>query len=104
MYAWYFPKGSQYQTNFDTGHCHYWLYAIVWTGSPNPENSTVLGVSMSASFGHGKEAPPKSKYIVGSATVKFDFYTSVWAGKQSIQLTTKEGETQDLHHMGAAYG
>ncbi|KAK1942620.1 hypothetical protein P3T76_006119 [Phytophthora citrophthora] len=95
MYAWYFPKGSQFQMNIDTGHRHYWSFAIVWTGSPNPENSTVLGVSMSSS-GYGKKAPPKSKYVVDGTTVKFDSYASFWTGKMAIQLTKKEGETQDL--------
>ncbi|GMF35969.1 unnamed protein product [Phytophthora fragariaefolia] len=96
MYAWYFPKGRQYMNNMDTGHRHYWLYAIVWTDSSSPANSTILGVSMSAGVGYGKETPPKSKYIVDSTTVKFDSYWNFWSGKQAIQLTTKEGETQDL--------
>eukprot|EP00644_Phytophthora_capsici_P006524 jgi/Phyca11/118674/e_gw1.36.305.1 len=95
MYAWYFPKGNEFQANFDSGHRHYWSYAIVWTGSPNPENSTVLGVSMSSS-GYGKKAPPKSKYVIDGTTVKFDSYVSFWASKQAIRLTKKEGEAQDL--------
>ncbi|OWZ18188.1 Necrosis inducing protein NPP1 [Phytophthora megakarya] len=96
MYTWFFPKGEQYQTNLDTGHRYLWLYAIVWTDSPNPDNSTILGVSMSANIGHEKEAPPDSKFVSDGTTIKFDSYLSILMGKQALQLTKTEGETQDL--------
>ncbi|OWZ18187.1 Necrosis inducing protein NPP1 [Phytophthora megakarya] len=96
MYTWFFPKGSEYQINLGSGHRYLWLYAIVWTDSPNPDTSTILGVSMSANIGHEKEAPPDSKFVSDGTTIKFDSYSSLLTGKQTLQLTTKEGETQDL--------
>ncbi|KAI9985120.1 hypothetical protein PInf_004429 [Phytophthora infestans] len=96
MYAWYFPKGPQFVLRFDTGHRHFWSYAILWTDDPNPDNSTILGVSMSGSRGYVKESSPKAKYIVKGTTVKLDSYASFWMGVQALQLTKKLGETQDL--------
>ncbi|KAE9318108.1 hypothetical protein PF008_g18572 [Phytophthora fragariae] len=96
MYAWYFPKGRQYITKYRSGHRHYWSYAIVWTDNPNPDNSTILGVSMSAGVGFRKASPPKSKFVIDGTTVKFDSYRSFWGSKQGVRLTTKSGDTQDL--------
>ncbi|OWZ00956.1 Necrosis inducing protein NPP1 [Phytophthora megakarya] len=96
MYAWFFPKGGEYHSNLDEGHRYFWSYAIVWTDNPNPDNSTILGVSMSAYIGYGKKAPPASKYVINGTTIKFDSYISMLMGKQALQLTKKEGETQDL--------
>uniref|UniRef100_H3GF80 Necrosis inducing-like protein NPP1 type n=1 Tax=Phytophthora ramorum TaxID=164328 RepID=H3GF80_PHYRM len=96
MYAWYFPKGRQYTSAYRTGHRHYWSYGIVWTDSSSPDNSTILGVSMSAGVGFGKATPPKSKYVVDGTTVKFDSFRSFWGSKMGVKLTTKEGEMQDL--------
>ncbi|KAE8898595.1 hypothetical protein PF005_g29176 [Phytophthora fragariae] len=95
MYAWYFPKGREYIRKHKSGHRHYWSYAIVWTDNPNPDNSTILGVSMLVG---GGATPPKSKYVIDGTTVKFDSYrcTSLWGGKQGVRLTTKSGGTQDL--------
>ncbi|KAI9985112.1 hypothetical protein PInf_004421 [Phytophthora infestans] len=96
MYAWYFPKSRQYVDKYRFGHRHYWSYAIVWTNNPNPDNSTILGVSMSSGVGYMKRSPPKSKYVVDGTTVKLDWYWSFWGSKQGLQLTEKSGETQDL--------
>ncbi|KAE8898635.1 hypothetical protein PF007_g22526 [Phytophthora fragariae] len=96
MYAWYFPKGRQYIYKYKSGHRHYWSYAIVWTDNPNPDNSTILGVSMSAGVGFRKASPPKSKFMIDGTTVKFDSYRSFWGSKQGVRLTTKSGDTQDL--------
>ncbi|KAE8966745.1 hypothetical protein PR001_g28304 [Phytophthora rubi] len=79
-----------------SGHRHYWSYAIVWTDNPNPDNSTILGVSMSAGVGFRKASPPKSKFVIDGTTVKFDSYRSFWGSKQGVRLTTKSGDTQDL--------
>ncbi|KAG1712799.1 hypothetical protein DVH05_000534 [Phytophthora capsici] len=76
MYAWYFPKGRQYISKYRFGHRHYWSYAIVWMDSDVPDNSTILGVSMSAGVGYSKETLPKSKYVVDGTTVKFESYNS----------------------------
>ncbi|GMF51941.1 unnamed protein product [Phytophthora fragariaefolia] len=96
MYAWYFPKGRQFISKFRTGHRHFWSYAIVWTSSGKPENSTILGVSMSAGVGFRKATPPKSKYVIDGTTVKFDSYYSFWGSKLGVRTTTKTGESQDL--------
>ncbi|KAK1942618.1 hypothetical protein P3T76_006117 [Phytophthora citrophthora] len=96
MYAWYFPKGRQYISKYRFGHRHFWSYAVVWMDSDNPDNSTILGVSMSAGVGYNKKTPPKSKYVVDGTTVKFESYHSFWGGKLAVGLTTKEGETQEL--------
>ncbi|OWZ18189.1 Necrosis inducing protein NPP1 [Phytophthora megakarya] len=96
MYAWYFPKGRQYISKYRYGHRHFWSYGIVWTDNPNPDNSTIQGVSMSAGVGYDKATPPKSKYVIDNTTVKFESYKSFWGSKQGVQLTKKEGETQDL--------
>ncbi|KAG2801478.1 hypothetical protein PC111_g19527 [Phytophthora cactorum] len=76
MYAWYFPKGRQYIRKYKSGHRHFWSYAIVWTDSPNPDNSTILGVSMPSGIGYMKRALPTFK--------------------MGIRLTKKSGDTQDL--------
>ncbi|EGZ08278.1 necrosis inducing-like protein NPP1 type [Phytophthora sojae] len=96
MYAWYFPKGRRMGDGYNSGHHHYWSYAIVWIDNPNPDNSTILGVSMSAGVGYRKASPPKSKYVVDGVTVKFDSYRSFWGSKQGVRLTTKSGDQQDL--------
>ncbi|ETI54141.1 hypothetical protein F443_03018 [Phytophthora nicotianae P1569] len=96
MYAWYFPKGRQYIRKYRSGHRHYWSYAIVWTDNPNPDNSTILGVSMSSGVGYMKRSPPKSEYVIDGTTVKFDSYNSFWGSKQGVRLTKKSGDTQDL--------
>uniref|UniRef100_H3GF45 Necrosis inducing-like protein NPP1 type n=1 Tax=Phytophthora ramorum TaxID=164328 RepID=H3GF45_PHYRM len=96
MYAWYFPKGRQYIHKYHSGHRHYWSYGIVWTDSSSPDNSTILGVSMSAGVGYRKVSPPKSKFVIDGTTVKFDSYKSFWGSKQGVRLTKKTGDTQDL--------
>ncbi|KAL3664375.1 hypothetical protein V7S43_010698 [Phytophthora oleae] len=96
MYTWYFPKGRQYIRKHRSGHRHYWSYAIVWTDNPNPDNSTILGVSMSAGVGYNKKSPPNSKLVINGTTVKFDSYRSFWGSKQGVRLTKKTGDTQDL--------
>ncbi|EGZ08279.1 necrosis inducing-like protein NPP1 type [Phytophthora sojae] len=96
MYAWYFPKGRQYVSKYRKGHRHFWSYAIVWTDSDKPDNSTIQGVSMSAGVGFRKATPPKSKYVIDGVTVKFDSYFSFWGSKVGIRTTTKTGESQDL--------
>ncbi|KAG3093002.1 hypothetical protein PI124_g16868 [Phytophthora idaei] len=96
MYAWYFPEGTQFVTKYDTGHRHFWSYAILWTDNPNPDNSTILGESMSGSRGYVKEASLKAKYIANGTTVKSDSYVGFWIGVQALRLTKKSGKTQDL--------
>ncbi|KAG3140191.1 hypothetical protein PI124_g17551 [Phytophthora idaei] len=96
MYAWYFPKGQQYIRKYKSGHRHFWSYAIVWTDSPNPGNSTILGVSMSSGVGYMKRSPPKSKFVIDGTTIKFDSYGSFWGSKQGVRLTKKSGNLQDL--------
>ncbi|GMF54059.1 unnamed protein product [Phytophthora fragariaefolia] len=93
MYAWYFPKGLQFITKFRTGHRHFWSYAIVWTDSDKPDNSTILGVS-GCRFQESHTA--KSKYVTDGTAVKFDSYYSFWGSKLGVRTTTKTGETQDL--------
>ncbi|GMF12903.1 unnamed protein product [Phytophthora lilii] len=96
MYAWYFPKGQQYISKYRSGHRHFWSYGIVWLDSDKADNSTILGVSMSAGVGFRKATPPKSKYVVDGTTVKFDSYLSFWGSKLGVRLTKKSGDTQDL--------
>ncbi|ETM00509.1 hypothetical protein L917_02776, partial [Phytophthora nicotianae] len=96
MYAWYLPKAAQFMLKFDTGHRHFWLYSMVWTDSPNPDNSTILGVSMSGSRGYVKKPSPKTKYIEKGTTIKLESYVGFWMGVQALRLTKKSGETQDL--------
>jgi hypothetical protein len=91
MYAWYFPKGRYHLS----GHRHYWEYAVVWADAPTSENSTILGVSMSAGVGHDKATPPMLKYVDGSS-VKLESYFSVLGNKAALRLTKEGGEKQDL--------
>ncbi|GMF15999.1 unnamed protein product [Phytophthora lilii] len=96
LYTWYFPKGRQHVSKYHSGHRHYWLYAIVWVDSDKPDSSTILGVSMSAGVGYGKETPPDAKYVINGTTVMFDSDYSFLGSKQGIELTTDSGDTQDL--------
>ncbi|KAF1795073.1 Riboflavin synthase-like beta-barrel [Phytophthora cactorum] len=82
-------------TKYDTGHRHFWSYAILWADNPNPDNSTILGESMSGSRGYVKEASLKAKYIANGTTVKSDSYVGFWIGVQAPRLTKKSGKTQD---------
>ncbi|KAG2511018.1 hypothetical protein JM18_008267 [Phytophthora kernoviae] len=96
MYAWYFPKARQRLSKYFYGHRHMWQWAVVWIDDPASDNSTVQGVSMSASVGYQKRSPPKSKYVDDSS-VKLDSYVDFWwSGKASLRLTEDTGETQDL--------
>ncbi|KAG2528091.1 hypothetical protein BBO99_00003371 [Phytophthora kernoviae] len=95
MYAWYFPKGRKITGGAGLGHRHNWEYAIVWIDNPALDNSTILGVSMSASFGYSKSSPPKAKHVDGFS-VKLDYYYSVILGNTALRYTEDVGETQDL--------
>ncbi|GMF12909.1 unnamed protein product [Phytophthora lilii] len=95
MYTWYFPKGRQGVS----GHRHFWEYAIVWTDTPSPDNSTLLGVSMSAGVGYEKQTPTMLKYLDGTS-VKLDSHYSLLGNKQALQLTKESGEFQDLITWG----
>ncbi|ETL86342.1 hypothetical protein L917_14222, partial [Phytophthora nicotianae] len=94
VYAWYFPKGAEFVLNHVKGHRHVWSHAIVWTDSPNPDASVILGVSLSIPTGYEKEVPPKAKYIEGEETVKLDSYVDYWVGNQSLSFTRKWGKTK----------
>ncbi|ETL33076.1 hypothetical protein L916_14411, partial [Phytophthora nicotianae] len=94
VYAWYFPKGAEFVLNHVKGHRHIWSHAIVWTDSPNPDASAILGVSLSIPTGYEKEVPPKAKYIEGEETVKLDSYVDYWVGNQSLSFTRKWGKTK----------
>ncbi|ETN14655.1 hypothetical protein PPTG_22174 [Phytophthora nicotianae INRA-310] len=96
MYAWYFPKGANPVSVFGSGHRHYWLHAIVWTDSPNPDNSTILGASMAGTTNNEKTSTVKSKYLANGTSLKLDSFVGLWTGIQALRLTKKSGETQDL--------
>ncbi|OWZ10135.1 Necrosis inducing protein NPP1 [Phytophthora megakarya] len=95
MYAWYFPKGYELISIYKSGHRHLWRFAIVWIDDPTVDNSEILGVSLNSGTGYQKRDPPKSKYVNGSS-VKIESYQSGWGFRAALQLTKKEGETQDL--------
>ncbi|EGZ08265.1 necrosis inducing-like protein NPP1 type [Phytophthora sojae] len=95
VYAWYFPKGRDFEHSFKRGHRHYWLYAILWTDSPNPDTSTILGVSVPNGF-RDKSAAPDAQFVIDGKTIKFDSYRSFTTGRQDLGLTEKTGDTQDL--------
>uniref|UniRef100_H3GUZ2 Necrosis inducing-like protein NPP1 type n=1 Tax=Phytophthora ramorum TaxID=164328 RepID=H3GUZ2_PHYRM len=95
MYTWYFPKGSETSGGIGLGHRHNWEFVVVWIDNPALDNSTILGVSMSASIGYSKRAPPKSKYIDGTS-VKVSYFYSIVFGNTALELTEDAGETQDL--------
>ncbi|KAG3246888.1 hypothetical protein PI124_g8416 [Phytophthora idaei] len=81
----------------ESGHRHLWSFVIVWTDNPNPDNSTILGVSTSPlSVNYEMKAPIELKYIVNGTTLKLDFYKDTPNGKSSIKLTEKPGRTQNL--------
>ncbi|KUF85270.1 hypothetical protein AM588_10000864 [Phytophthora nicotianae] len=96
MYAWYFPKGAFRASKYNRGHRHFWSSAIVWTDNTNPDNSAILGVSMSGSKGYVKKPSPKTKYIEKGTTLKLDSYIGFWLSNQALRLTKKSGGTQDL--------
>ncbi|KUF90201.1 hypothetical protein AM588_10002589 [Phytophthora nicotianae] len=77
------------------GHRHNWEYAIVWIDNPELENSTILGVSMSASVGYASQTPPETRYVDGDS-VKLKYYYNHLLGSTSLQLTEATGEFQDL--------
>ncbi|KAJ8575704.1 hypothetical protein ON010_g3508 [Phytophthora cinnamomi] len=95
MFTWYFPKGRQGVS----GHRHFWEYAIIWTDSPSPDNSTFLGISMSAGVGYGKQTPVLLKYMDGTS-VKLESHYSVLGNKAALELTKDSGEFQDLITWG----
>ncbi|OWZ15438.1 Necrosis inducing protein NPP1 [Phytophthora megakarya] len=96
MYAWYFPKGrGAVPLPLIFGHRHNWEYVIVWVDNPKSENSTILGVSMSASVGYASQTPPDAKYVDGSS-VKVEYYYNFLLGSTSLKLTESVGEFQDL--------
>ncbi|KAG2812532.1 hypothetical protein PC116_g19304 [Phytophthora cactorum] len=96
VYAWYFPKGRGVMpVPLLFGHRHNWEYAIVWIDNPELENTTILGVSMSASVGYASQTPPDAKYVDGNS-VKLEYYYNHFLGSTSVQLTEDSGEYQDL--------
>ncbi|CEG43310.1 NLP-like protein [Plasmopara halstedii] len=96
MYAWYFPKAAVHIGRGVSGRRHYWLHAIVWTDEENPNNSSILGVTMSAGIGLLKRTKIKSHYIIGGTTLKLMSYVSFWGRRLALKFTVKLGETQDL--------
>ncbi|KAJ8544374.1 hypothetical protein ON010_g11894 [Phytophthora cinnamomi] len=95
MYAWYFPKGREATGGVGLGHRHNWEFVVVWIDNPALDNSTILGVSMSAYLGYSKRHPPKAKYVDGTS-VKVDYYYNLVVGNTALRLTEDAGETQDL--------
>jgi hypothetical protein len=99
MYAWYFPKGRGAVplplVLRPFGHRHNWEYLVVWVDNPDIDNSTIVGVAMSASVGFSEETPPAASYLDGSS-VKVEYYYNHLLGTTALQLTSDSGETQDL--------
>ncbi|ETK95235.1 hypothetical protein L915_01800 [Phytophthora nicotianae] len=77
------------------GHRHGWEYAIVWLDKPNADNSTTLGVSVSAAAGWAKEAPPPEKYLDGNSLKVAYYYNHIY-GNTAVKYTDETGEFQDL--------
>ncbi|KAL8007129.1 putative necrosis inducing protein [Plasmopara halstedii] len=96
MYVWYFPMALDSVSTFVRGHRHYWLWAIVWTSGPDPDESTFLGVSMSGDHGITKQLRPKSKYVFNETTVLLKSHEGFFSTRQGLELTKKSGGTQNL--------
>ncbi|KAE8877132.1 hypothetical protein PF005_g27983 [Phytophthora fragariae] len=99
MYGWYFPKARAPLilplTLRIFGHRNGWEYAIVWLDNPTPDNSTILGVSLSAAVGWSKESPPKEKYLDGD-NLKVAYYYNHIVGGTAVKYTEEVGEFQDV--------
>ncbi|KAK1930264.1 hypothetical protein P3T76_014224 [Phytophthora citrophthora] len=98
MYAWYFPKGrppfSPFQPN-KLGHRHGWEYAVVWLDRLNADNSTILGVSLSAAVGWAKEAPAQKRWMDGNS-LKVSYYFNDDVGNTAVKYTEAKGKLQTL--------
>ncbi|KAG2819151.1 hypothetical protein JG687_00007292 [Phytophthora cactorum] len=96
MYAWYFPKArAPFPVLRFLGHRHGWEYAVVWLDRPNADNSTILGVSLSAAYGWAKESPPPEKYLDGNSLKVAYYYNHIY-GNTAVKYTEETGEFQDL--------
>ena len=102
VYAWYFPKGKAPRTTISfgfLGHRHNWEYIVLWLDnvdveSPDIDNVTIIGVAMSACWGHNK-AVPEAKYMNGSS-MKVEYYYEDILGTTALRLTEDSGKFQNL--------
>ncbi|CEG42318.1 NLP-like protein [Plasmopara halstedii] len=97
LYTWYLPMALDSTAWFVDGHRHFWLWVVIWTDSPDPDDSTILAASMSG-FGDEikKYAPLKSKYLIHDKTLKVKSTESRIRKKHGLELTKRVGEFQDL--------
>ncbi|CAI5727027.1 hypothetical protein KXD40_002370 [Peronospora effusa] len=102
VYALYFPKGRAPRTTISigfSGHRHNWEYIVLWLGnvdveSPDIDNTSIIAVAMSASWGHDK-AFPEERYMNGTS-LKVEYYFEDILGTTALKLTEDSGEFQDL--------
>ncbi|CEG38402.1 NLP-like protein [Plasmopara halstedii] len=93
MYTWYFPGALDPTTQFVS----HWLWAIIWTNSPDPDESTLLAVTLPRlADGVKKYSPLHSKYVHNHTTVKIKSQQSFWLKMHGFELTSRSGEFQDL--------
>ncbi|CAI5712469.1 unnamed protein product [Peronospora destructor] len=102
VYAWYFPKGKAPTTAISfgfSGHRHNWGYIVLWLDNvdvetPDIDNTSIVGVAMSASWGHDKTFSV-ARYMNGTS-IKVEYYSADILGTTALQLTEEGGEFQDL--------
>ncbi|KAG1695855.1 hypothetical protein DVH05_019192 [Phytophthora capsici] len=95
MYAWYFPMGQAPVPPVGLGHRNGWEYAVIWLDRPTADNSTLLGVSLSAAVGWSKEAPAKQKWMDGNS-LKVSYYYNNDFHNTAVKYTEEKGEFQTL--------